>query len=181
MTPTDADTCLALRRQAHLPITESGCAACPLWHRCPQQSGQRPPLWLTGRYAALSNWAPAGVELTEGLVVYTYPTVVHAFQAQRTLSLIWRERIRRCPTPAEACRIGHKAPSVRRDWQSKQLAVMADLLARKFQQPDLAALLRSTGDAVLLAPGDTYWGVDRQTGLGLNQAGRLLMQLRASL
>lgn len=178
MTPTD--TCLALRRQAHLP-TIAHCEACPLWHRCPQQSGQQARVWLSGRYAALSNWAPAGVELPEGTVIQTYPSVVHAFQAQRTLSLIWRERIRRCPTPAEACRIGRQAPSVRRDWQTVQLAVMTDLLARKCQRPDLAALLRSTGDAVLLAPGDTYWGVDRQTGLGLNQAGRLLMQLRATL
>ncbi len=56
---------------------------------------------------------------------------------------------------------------------------MLDLLRIKFTIPTLRERLLATGDQTLIEGntwGDTYWGVCR--GVGLNNLGTLLMQVR---
>lgn len=74
---------------------------------------------------------------------------------------------------------------LRPDWEQVKTAVMEEVVRAKFtQNPDLAALLLSTGDAELIEGntwGDTCWGVDLRTGRGENRLGRILMKVRAEL
>ncbi len=154
---------------------------CPLTHRpCPQP----PPVIdrFFGRYIWLSNFYYVPITL-EG---HVYPTVEHAYQAGKTLSLRWRERVRRCPTPKDAKRVGRRVP-LRPDWYETRLSLMETLIRQKFNphlHPDLAQKLRATGDAPLIEGntwGDRFWGVERRSGRGDNHLGRILMQVRAEL
>lgn len=132
---------------------------------------------FTGKYRFLSNFSLSRVVLGGE----TYPTVEHAYQAAKTLDLADRQRIRRAPTAGEAKRLGRRM-TLRPNWEDEKLAVMEDLLRQKFAYGDLRAALVQTGDATLVEGndwGDRYWGVCR--GVGLNNLGLLLMQIRSEL
>lgn len=70
-------------------------------------------------------------------------------------------------------------------WKSFELQLMERVVRAKFvQNKDLAVKLIETGDAQLInsnTHGDTYWGVDADTGNGENHLGNILMRLRAEL
>jgi predicted NAD-dependent protein-ADP-ribosyltransferase YbiA (DUF1768 family) len=64
-----------------------------------------------------------------------------------------------------------------------RLEAMKNTLRCKFADPELAQVLKDTGDAELIhwAPwGDTFWGVSKG-GDGLNTQGIMLMELRSKL
>ncbi|MEU9607685.1 NADAR family protein [Streptomyces sp. NPDC048057] len=129
--------------------------------------------------SALRNDYPAPVEL-DGT---TYPTVAHAYWA---LSVAEAEPA----VPAEvvaaesahaARRIAQGAPR-REGFDGARTAVMTRLLRAKYaQHPELAAVLRGTGDATLVYDdGDSaFWGDNG--GRGRNWMGRLLELVRAEL
>lgn len=139
-------------------------------------------LGFGGDHRFLSNFWFADVRL-DGL---RYASVEHAYQAAKTLVLIEREQFRDRITPGVAKRLG-RGVTMRPDWDAVKLAVMEDLVGQKFARPDLAALLRKTGDAPILELnvwGDRYWGVvaDQHGRLaGSNHLGRILMEVRRRL
>ena len=135
----------------------------------------------------LSNFWPCEV-------VYqgdTYPSVEHAYQAAKSLSKNFRQRIARLKCPAEAKRVGRnlfkEGPKhdnyPRKDWNSIRLDVMRKLLVLKFKpNSELAGLLLDTGNAELVEGntwGDRFWG--RCRGEGSNHLGRILMEIRDDL
>lgn len=132
-----------------------------------------------GDHPYLSNFHPARIEW-EGL---TYPNAEAAFQAAKVLTA--EERLPFTTAPAgKAKRMGRRV-KLRPDWEQVKTSVMEEVVRAKFtQNPDLAALLLSTGDAELIEGntwGDTCWGVDLRTGRGENRLGRILMKVRAEL
>lgn len=59
---------------------------------------------------------------------------------------------------------------------------MISLLVQKWQQPDLAKILRETGDKFLIEGNDwndTFWGITR--GRDKNMLGRILMNIRSKI
>lgn len=133
-------------------------------------------------YGEFSNFAAFPIQL-EGK---TWPTTEHYFQAQKFIATdpAWYGAIRKANTPGIAARMGRdrKRP-LRRDWESCKDDVMRRALAAKFEQyADLAALLLSTGDELLVehTTNDNYWG-DGGDGSGKNKLGRLLVELRTRL
>jgi ribA/ribD-fused uncharacterized protein len=74
---------------------------------------------------------------------------------------------------------------MRPDWKEVRLKYMKALVKLKFEQnPELASLLCSTGDALLEEGNywnDYYWGVDFKTGRGQNHLGKILMEVRTEL
>lgn len=132
---------------------------------------------FTGPYAFLSNFSPARV-LYEGR---EYPTLEHAYQAAKTLDPEVRATFSDALTAGQAKRHGREI-TMRADWDERKLAVMADLLAIKFSDPELRTLLLATGTVRLIEGnrwGDHVWGVC--DGWGRNELGKLLMELRAQL
>jgi len=132
-----------------------------------------------GAYGFLSNMTTAVFEW-DGR---TYRNSEAAFQSAKTLDP--RERDRFCDlTGVIAKRAGRKM-SLRSDWEAVKVDVMREVVRAKFSQnPDLLKKLLDTGDAELVEGNgwhDTFWGVDRTTGEGENNLGRILMEIREEL
>lgn len=122
----------------------------------------------------LGNFYECYVEM-EGDI---YPTVEHAFQAAKTFDVADRESIRKAVSPRHAKRIG-RSVTLRSDWDIVKVDVMKELLAKKFETSELRRQLLATRDAQLVSGGDSFWGL--VDGMGLNQLGKLLMEIRAEL
>jgi len=133
---------------------------------------------FAGKYAFLSNFYLSPVVVSGRM----YPTAEHAFQAHKSIFAEDRNRIARCPTPAEAKKMGSALP-LRADWSAIRYSVMERVVMAKFSQnSDLADQLLQTGNARLVEGntwGDTLWGVYK--GRGYNWLGEILMRVRDKL
>jgi ribA/ribD-fused uncharacterized protein len=130
-----------------------------------------------GTYRFLSNFWPSQVCLG----VDIYPTIEHAYQAAKFTDPEIREKIRLAKDAKEAKRLG-KRKGMRSDWDEIKLGIMDGLLRQKFEDPELAKMLLSTGSEELVEGnwwGDTFWGVCK--GKGENHLGKLLMKIREEL
>jgi len=143
----------------------------------------------------LSHFHAAAIEI-EGEV---WPTVEHYFQSRKSLVPEFRAAIRACHHPGMAKRLGAAPEGPRRfsadswfrahgerhrpDWREIRLDVMRAADEAKFRQhPDLANLLRSTGNATIVedSPLDEFWGSGAD-GTGENWAGRILVEVREAI
>jgi len=95
-----------------------------------------------------------------------------------------RKRIRDADTPYLAKKRG-RSVNIREDWEEVKVDIMRKGLKAKFTQNEsLKQKLLKTGDAYLEEGndwGDTFWGVDLDTGKGQNHLGKMLMKLRDDL
>jgi ribA/ribD-fused uncharacterized protein len=129
---------------------------------------------FTGQYAFLSNCYPSPISF-EGI---DYPTVEHAYQAQKTLDLNFRRTIAEARTPGEAKRLGRHV-QLRADWEQTKVHIMVKLLVLKFSDPILERKLLNTGTEFLIEGNDwkdTFWGYN--LGDGKNVLGFILMKIR---
>lgn len=132
-----------------------------------------PTRGFVGCYRFLSNFYSCKVRY-EGQI---YPSSEAAYQAAKTLDPDTRRQFVTM-SPGEAKRAGRQL-EVRSDWETIKIEVMWHCLASKFSDPDLRSKLLDTGDMELVERntwGDRYWG--QVNGVGENQLGRLLMQMR---
>lgn len=134
-----------------------------------------------GEWFCLSNFYADGVAVT--LSGLTYPSVEHAYQAAKRTDREFRAAIQAAQTPAEAAELGRASPPDP-GWEGRKESVMLALLRQKFDRPPLRQRLLDTGDRPLVEGntwGDSYWGVDAESGTGENRLGLLLQQVRAEL
>lgn len=135
---------------------------------------------LQGQFFLLSNFAPTPVSF-EGVL---FPTVEHAFQAQKTHDNAERRRIASLPKPGQAKHAG-KRVKLREDWEQVKVGIMKAILVAKFEQNAAARdVLYRTGDARIEEGNlwnDTFWGVSLKTGKGKNTLGLLLEEIRNTL
>lgn len=136
-------------------------------------------LGFFGQYRFLSNFHPVWIEADDGL---NYPSVEHAYMAQKTEDLTQRLWFASPSlTPTEAKKMGRKV-TLRPGWDDMRLRAMRNLLEKKFSKPGLKELLLSTSGKYLEETndwGDKFWGVCG--GVGENHLGVLLMSIRNSL
>jgi ribA/ribD-fused uncharacterized protein len=136
----------------------------------------------------MSNFFDSPIVADDGIL---YPTVEHAFQAQKTLSPELRRWIAGRPSPGLAKRAGWNLPAtspLRADWNEVRLPVMRSLLKVKFAPfSDLAWRLVETYPAHLVEANnwhDNYWGDcrcgrrDSCRAEGVNQLGKDLVAWR---
>lgn len=130
------------------------------------------------QYDFLSNFHPSPIKY-EGIM---YPTVEHAYQAQKTHDEGERRRIAAIRGPG-AAKLAGKKIKVRLNWFSYNLQLMYDLVLLKFSlHPVLRQQLLDTGKEELVEGnnwGDVFWG--RVDGVGKNHLGKILMQVRTEL
>lgn len=132
---------------------------------------------FSGQYRFLSNFYPSVIQYM-GL---TFPTVEHAFQASKTLDRQDQLDISRAKTPGDAKRMG-RVVTLRRNWDVLRLLVMEELLALKFENPELRQRLLETENALLTEGntwGDHFWGICGNHGH--NHLGELLMKIRGEI
>ena len=130
-----------------------------------------------GKYEFLSNFYSCTVRM-DGLI---YPTVEHAYQAMKTSDMKERIEIQRESTPAKAKRRGQKV-HLRPNWEFIKVATMNILVRKKFENPELADMLKATGQERLVEGnnwGDYFWG--QVNGKGENHLGQILMKIREEL
>lgn len=131
-----------------------------------------------GKHYFLSNFHPCRLRYKGR----SYPSVEHAFQAQKAMSESEQSRIANAKTPGDAKRLG-RAVKCRSDWDQVKLQVMLDLVRIKFARPDLARLLIKTHGHDLVEANtwhDRFWGTT-MTGIGQNHLGKILMQVRGEI
>jgi ribA/ribD-fused uncharacterized protein len=129
-----------------------------------------------GEHRWLSNFVNGSVPIEmDGMV---YATVEAAYQAAKTLDMSARQVFIDNPDPRFAKKQG-RTLVLRSDWDQVRLTVMEACLQQKFQCPQLRKALLKTYPYYLEETNtwrDTYWGVCN--GIGENQLGRLLMNIR---
>jgi ribA/ribD-fused uncharacterized protein len=114
-----------------------------------------------------------------------YATVEHFFQASKAGTNAEHEWVRLAISPGKAKYNGRHIKNLRDSWDDIKLSIMTRGVQAKFDQnAELAKKLVDTGDAILEEGndwGDTYWGIDKKTGLGRNNLGIILMKVRETL
>lgn len=136
-----------------------------------------------GSHRFLSNFWPSPIRVKTGRV---YPTVEHAYQCAKFFNAgnnIFHE-IYEAKTAAETKKLAKKYKNhIAEDWDIVKYDYMKFYVTLKFEQnPDLATMLKETGDAELIEGntwGDVYWGVCK--GVGENNLGKILMEVREKL
>jgi len=136
-----------------------------------------PILEFQGEYRWLSNFAPVLIQLPDG----DYPSVEHAYQAEKTIDPVERRFIRTANSPGEAKRRGRRV-TIRPDWDDIKVDVMYRLVQCKFKQEPYRSRLIATGSREIVEGnrwGDTFWGMCH--GKGTNMLGKLIMEVRSEI
>jgi len=127
-----------------------------------------------------SNFAPSTIALG-GI---EYPTVEHAYQAQKSMDEADKRNIALAASPGKAKRMGRRV-KVRGDWEDVKYSIMVECLRQKFLGNALfAEVLLGTGDEWLAEDAslwnDKEWGLGKD-GKGKNLLGKALMEARTFL
>jgi ribA/ribD-fused uncharacterized protein len=100
---------------------------------------------FTGRFQFLSNFYASDIKAADGY----YLTAEHLYQALKCKHREDREKIRKCPSPGMAKRLGQRVEIID-DWDRVKVDHMIAILMLKFNQnPDLRDQLIETGTAAM--------------------------------
>jgi ribA/ribD-fused uncharacterized protein len=131
-----------------------------------------------GKWSRLGNYSPCLVFFGK----HAYPSVEHAYQAQKTLDPKIQQGVRNQPTPNAAKKFARNF-ALRPDWDDVKVTIMRELLHEKFASEPERSILLSTGDEELVEGNwwnDRFWG-QCPLGTGENWLGKLLMEVRGEL
>lgn len=137
-------------------------------------------LEFRGPHRWLSNFTLVRIKLDEP---WAYRSTEHAYMAQKSDIPDWKIVCRDTIECKDIRRLGQSVP-LRRDWDTFRIQAMRRVLELKFEQEPFRSLLLRTGTAHLQEGnqyGDTFWGVDLDTGKGYNHLGKLIMEIRTKL
>lgn len=127
------------------------------------------------KFGFLSNFYPS----TFTVNFKQYASAEHYYQSKKATNAEEQERIRNCPSPHEAWRLGRKT-DLCTNWEKSKYQVMKVAVGSKFiQNNSLRRQLFDTHGKHLVenSKNDAYWGLGPE-GTGLNQLGHLLEELR---
>ena len=115
---------------------------------------------------------------------WDFPSVEHAFQAEKTTDTKLKQKIELATDAREAKKIGRSLP-LPSSWDKDRIGIMENLLRQKFSpyhNPELVQKLIGTGDEDLVMdhPSDYFWGTGHDDS-GENMLGKLLMHIRKEL
>ena len=140
----------------------------------------------TGKYWFLSPLAAFPIKMSVDGTDYVFPTVEHYYQAMKFYASDKRfDTILKLKNPDDA-RLLTKTPEYkvnrRKDFDAHKFEIMEKALYAKFtQNADAAALLKSTGDAILIKSCPVCYKCGFGEGSGMNRIGNVLMQIRSKL
>ncbi len=100
---------------------------------------------FNGENVFLSNFYPSTI--TVGTL--QFPTVEHAFHAEKTFDQQTKWLIAQARSPGQAKKLGRKL-DLRSDWEDIKFSVMLNLVRLKFEDSTLQAKLLATGESELI-------------------------------
>lgn len=111
----------------------------------------------------------------------TYPSVEHAYQAQKFTDLNIKNEIANTPDVKTVRKIG-RSYSIRDNWDDVRSTVMETLLRQKFYNDQVLGerLARTGSNAIVMTEYDHFWGIG-DDGYGENKLGNLLQIVRSEL
>ncbi|MFV0625837.1 MAG: NADAR family protein [Alphaproteobacteria bacterium] len=114
-----------------------------------------------------------------------FDCVENAYQTAKSLDVsLQKQMVKMSPYETKSY-WDERRDEVRPDWQDIKYQIMKNLVEQKFYgSSELSHLLLQTGNCLLEEGndwGDTYWGIDMESGAGENHLGKILMQIRAKL
>lgn len=122
----------------------------------------------------LSNFHPVEIQFGN----YIFPSSEHAYVSAKTHNEAIKEHISKIIKPQHVKKYGDTVV-LYPGWEVDKLAVMFDILVRKFSNKDLRESLLQTENLYLEETNDwndTFWGVCN--GVGQNNLGKILMRIR---
>lgn len=138
-------------------------------------SGDR--IGFRGKLAFLSNFYRSYFVI-DGIV---YSTVEHFYQSQKMALAEHRDLIINASTAKEAKLLGKKFAMIK-NWEREKIYIMAIGVYEKFKQNKILKekliALDNTKLVEYNVHGDVYWGVDANTGKGLNMLGKILKEVK---
>lgn len=146
----------------------------------------------------LSNFYPSLISVSFKNEFFEFPTAEHVFQAMKVKAISSNDdknsyqdpvellrQLESSKAPVKAKYWGRKIKINVEYWDSISIKAMRKTLDLKFtQHQHLKDKLIDTNDTKLVeynSWNDTFWGVNESTGIGENNLGILLMELRESV
>lgn len=130
-------------------------------------------------YAWLSNFYLCKI-IINGL---QYPSVEHAFQAQKSNDPNWKIYCRETINP-DKLKIVSKKIDLIENWNNIRESIMFECLKQKFNQEPFKTKLIATKNMRIQEGntwGDKFWVVDLNTGKGENRLGLMIEKIRIEL
>jgi hypothetical protein len=128
-----------------------------------------------------SNMHPFSQPVIHEGVTYTHPEIM--YHALKSSSSDERARLAAFTNPFEAKKQYRNIITMPEGFDTRE-AMLQTTRIRAQQDPAFRDRLLSTGDQPLVEwnrHGDQYWGADAQTGVGQNNLGKIMMQVRNEL
>lgn len=129
------------------------------------------------KYRWLSNFTPCVIPLNGRL----YHSVEHAYQSAKSHDDNWKSYCEDQRNPARKVKTESRYITLIPNWDLIKVAVMSELLKKKYSQIPFKGMLKDTGEELIQEGNtwnDTFWGVDLITGKGQNVLGKLIMYVR---
>ena len=110
-----------------------------------------------------------------------YHNVENAFHSEKSGEVFFKDFCAQESNPRVVKKEQRNMILLRSDWEDVKYDIMLGLIRIKFQNKDLRLKLISTHNELIEEKnnrGDSYWGVDLETGIGENNLGKILMTVR---
>lgn len=131
-------------------------------------------------YFAFTNLSAHSIRIDD----VVYPTVEHAYHAQKFTDQAIIDEIRAATSPIESYRVAYRYQDRwKENWYDIRLQVLYELVREKVRQhKEVRDQLISTGDEEIVEvnPVDDFWG-NGKDGNGQNQMGKILMRIREEI
>ena len=139
-----------------------------------------------GRYYFLSPLSAHPIKMVVDGQEYIFPSVEHYYQAMNFYASDTRFSKILSLENADDARLITKTPEYkinrRKDFDKIKFDIMEEALRAKFKQnADIAELLKSTGNAILIKSCPVCYKCGFGEGSGYNRIGKVLMQIRAEI
>ena len=140
----------------------------------------------TGKYWFLSPLAKFPIKMTVDGNSYVFPSVEHYYQAMKFYANDERFNNILNLENADDARLITKTPKYkinrRKNFDENKFDIMEKGLYAKFaQNPDVAEMLKQTGDAILIKSGPVCYKGGFGIGSGENRIGKILMEIRKEI
>jgi ribA/ribD-fused uncharacterized protein len=131
-------------------------------------------------YRWLSNFYPCEIRFRGK----RYQSVEYAYMSAKSDDRAWKQLCAAAKLKPSKIKKKSRHLILVPTWEAIKLDIMRECLELKFAQEPFHSWLLETGDIYLQEGnrwGDTFWGVDLETGEGENHLGKLLMEIRTAL